>query len=154
MVDGLTIRTRIATQIGAGFQDWTVSEPESESKKLEPGISAAHLSCYLKENQHFWKYFSYLRIAVTDLLRIDAKDLQNLRKYKICCVANLRRSNLWILLVYLKISLFRLLNSRSNTQLLYQTPFYFKIQRIKFNPCMFFKISPPLFFGKYAFQKC
>ena len=24
---------------GTGFQDWTVSEPESESKKLEPGIS-------------------------------------------------------------------------------------------------------------------
>ena len=26
---------------GTGFQDWTVSEPESESKKLEPGTSAA-----------------------------------------------------------------------------------------------------------------
>ena len=27
------------TRIGTGFQDWKVSEPEAESKKLEPGIS-------------------------------------------------------------------------------------------------------------------
>ena len=29
----------IRTRIGAGFQDWTVSAPESQSKKSEPGIS-------------------------------------------------------------------------------------------------------------------
>ena len=30
----------LGTGTGTGFQDWTVSEPESESKKLEPGTSA------------------------------------------------------------------------------------------------------------------
>ena len=29
----------LGTGTGIGFQDWTVSEPESESKKLEPGTS-------------------------------------------------------------------------------------------------------------------
>ena len=29
----------LGTGTGIGFQDWTVTEPESESKKLEPGTS-------------------------------------------------------------------------------------------------------------------
>ena len=29
----------LGTGIGTEFLDWTVSEPESESKKLEPGTS-------------------------------------------------------------------------------------------------------------------
>ena len=34
----------LGTGTGIGFQDWTVSEPESESKKLEPGTSALYNS--------------------------------------------------------------------------------------------------------------